>query len=145
VPAGKLIAGHLAMSFVARAGPTGQGMTPADPSPVVHLELRTDNLPRACAFYTQLFGWRTETVHTSAGCYVTVELGRRIDGGVVEHDRGRPFWLPYVEVRNIAEAAERARLLGASVLLPPREGPAGWRSIVAAPACGEIALWQPKA
>ena len=23
---------------------------------VVHLELHTDNLPRACAFYTRLFG-----------------------------------------------------------------------------------------
>jgi hypothetical protein len=30
------------------------------------------------------------------------------------------------------------------VLLEPREGPAGWRSVVAAPAAGEIALWQPK-
>ena len=32
----------------------------------------------------------------------------------------------------------------ASVLLEPREGPAGWRSILAAPAGAEIALWQPK-
>jgi predicted enzyme related to lactoylglutathione lyase len=120
-------------------------MSPADPSPVVHLELRTANLPRACDFYTRLFRWRTETVRTAAGCYLTVELGDRIGGGVVEHDRGRPFWLPYVEVPDVAEAVERARVLGASVLLPPREGPAGWRSIVAAPACGEVALWQPKA
>jgi predicted enzyme related to lactoylglutathione lyase len=28
--------------------------------------------------------------------------------------------------------------------LSPREGPAGWRSVVATPAGGEIALWQPK-
>jgi len=39
---------------------------------------------------------------------------------------------------------ERARLLGATVLLEPREGPAGWRSVVAAPAGAELALWQPK-
>ena len=115
------------------------------PDPVVHLELRTCNLPRACAFYSRLFGWRAETVHTRSGDYLTLEFGGRIEGGVVEHDTERPFWLPYVEVADVTEATERARVLGATLLLPPREGPAGWRSILAAPAAGEIALWQPKA
>jgi predicted enzyme related to lactoylglutathione lyase len=114
------------------------------PDPVVHLELRTWNLPRACAFYTRLFGWRAETVRTCSGNYLTLELGDRLEGGVVEHDTERPFWLPYVEVADVAEATERARVLGATLLLPPREGPAGWRSILAAPGAGEIALWQAK-
>jgi predicted enzyme related to lactoylglutathione lyase len=52
--------------------------------------------------------------------------------------------LPYVEVDQIAAATHRARKLGASVLLEPREGPAGWRSVVATPSGGEIAFWQPK-
>jgi predicted enzyme related to lactoylglutathione lyase len=30
------------------------------------------------------------------------------------------------------------------VILEPREGPAGWRSVVAAPSGAEVALWQPK-
>jgi predicted enzyme related to lactoylglutathione lyase len=47
-------------------------------------------------------------------------------------------------VAGIGEVTERAGELGASVLLEPREGPAGWRSVVAAPAGAEIALWQPK-
>src|SRR5262245_2628600 len=38
----------------------------------------------------------------------------------------------------------RARESGARVLLEPREGPAGWRSVVAAPHGGEIAFWQSK-
>jgi uncharacterized protein len=128
-----------------RIGPERQGMAPAAPNPVVHLELRTGNLPRACALYTRLFGWRAETVHTDSGDYLTLELGARIEGGVVEDNTERPFWLPYVEVADVAEATERARLLGASVVLPPREGPAGWRSVLASPAGGEIALWHPKA
>ena len=37
---------------------------------IVHLELRTTNLPRACAFYTELFGWRTRTFRTRSGTYV---------------------------------------------------------------------------
>ena len=36
-------------------------------------------------------------------------------------------------------------MLGAAVLLEPREGPAGWRSVVAIPAAGEIAFWEAKA
>jgi uncharacterized protein len=54
------------------------------------------------------------------------------------------LWLPYVEVDRIDAATDRARELGASVRLSPREGPAGCRSVVGTPAGGEIALWQPK-
>jgi predicted enzyme related to lactoylglutathione lyase len=114
------------------------------PNPLVHLELRTSNLPRACAFYTRLFDWRAETIHTDSGDYLMLALGDGLEGGVVEHETERPFWLPYVEVGDVTEATERARLLGASVLLPPREGPAGWRSVIAAPAGGAVALWQHK-
>jgi predicted enzyme related to lactoylglutathione lyase len=113
-------------------------------NPIVHLELRTGNMPSACAFYSRLLGWRTELVHTAWGDYRTLGLGERIEGGVVEHDTQHSYWLPYAEVANIYEVAERARLLGAAVCLPPREGPAGWRSVLAAPVGGVIALWQPK-
>ena len=116
------------------------------PNPVVHLELRTGNLACACAFYTRLFGWGAETVHTGSGDYLALALGDRLEGGIVEHDtRQGAFWLPYVQVADIAEATERARQQGASVCLPPREGPAGWRSVVVAAASGMLALWQPKA
>ena len=54
------------------------------------------------------------------------------------------MWLPYVEVGRIEHATEHARELGAAVLLDPREGPAGWRSVVATPSGGEVALWQRK-
>jgi len=53
-------------------------------------------------------------------------------------------WLPYAEVPDVAAATERARRLGAAILLEPRESPAGWRSVVATAAGGELAFWQPK-
>jgi predicted enzyme related to lactoylglutathione lyase len=62
----------------------------------------------------------------------------------VECATNRPLWLPYVEVSEIGAATERARDLGAAVLLEAREGPAGWRSVVATPSGGEIAFWQAK-
>jgi uncharacterized protein len=115
------------------------------PNSVVHLELRTDNLACACAFYTRLFGWCAERIHTRSGDYTALTLGDRIDGGVVEHDTRCAYWLPYVEVADIAEVTEAACRLGASAVVPPREGPAGWRSVLVAPDGGMFALWQPKA
>ena len=113
-------------------------------SPVVHLELHTGDLAGARSFYAGLCGWRPERIETAAGPYLAMELGASFDGGIVECAARRPLWLPYVEVPAIAAATDRAWELGASVLLEPREGPSGWRSVVAAPAAGEIAFWQPK-
>ena len=113
-------------------------------NPVVHLELHTGDLQRARTFYSCLCGWRPEQIETGCGPYTAFELGGDLGGGVVECETRRPLWLPYVEVAEIVEATDRARLLGASVLLEPREGPAGWRSVIAEPAGAEIAFWQPK-
>lgn len=113
-------------------------------NPVVHLELHTGNLPRACAFYDGLCGWRSQRIDCPNGSYQALEIGNGLDGGVVECETRRPLWLPYVEVAEIADITDRARQLGGSVLLEPREGPAGWRSVVAAPSGGEIGFWQAK-
>ena len=113
-------------------------------APIVHLELHTGDLPEAQALYAQLCGWRTERVDAGRGSYLAIELSAWIGGGIVECETPRPLWLPYVQVARIAEATERARALGASVLLEPREGPAGWRSVVATTAGAELAFWQQK-
>ena len=112
--------------------------------PVVHLELHTGDMRGACDFYAQLLGWHPERVAAGDGSYLALEMGNGLGGGVVECKTRRPLWLPYVEVAAIDRATERARELGAGVLLEPREGPAGWRSVVAGRAGGEVALWQPK-
>jgi uncharacterized protein len=119
-------------------------MAPELTHPVVHLELHTGNLPRACGFYTGLFSWRLEQVRMGSGSYLTLDWGSGVDGGVVEHDTERAIWLPYVEVSDIRRDTRRAEELGASVILEPRERPAGWRSVVGAPSGAEVALWQPK-
>jgi predicted enzyme related to lactoylglutathione lyase len=117
---------------------------PARSKPVVHLELHTGDLPEARAFYEALCDWRSERIMAGDKSYLALQMGNGFGGGIVECGTGHPLWLPYVEVSEIDETTERARNLGASVLLEPREGPAGWRSVVAAPAGGEIAFWQAK-
>jgi uncharacterized protein len=119
-------------------------MCPTDRHPVVHLELHTGDLPGASKFYEQLCGWRSERIDTRSGSYLALGLGHAFDGGIVECGTRRAVWLPYVAVDRIDEVTDRACELGASVLLGPREGPAGWRSIVATTEGGEIAFWQSK-
>jgi predicted enzyme related to lactoylglutathione lyase len=119
-------------------------MSHPNPHPVVHLELHTGDLPRASAFYAELCGWRPERIETRSGSYLALGLGGGVDGGIVECGVSRPLWLPYVEVDHVDKATDRALALGASVLLGPREGPAGWRSVVTTTEGGEIAFWQRK-
>jgi predicted enzyme related to lactoylglutathione lyase len=113
-------------------------------SAVVHLELHTGDLAEASAFYAELCGWPAERIETAHGSYQALGLGGELGGGIVECDVPRPLWLPYARVECVGAATERACALGASVLLAPREGPAGWRSVVSSPAGGELAFWQPK-
>ena len=117
---------------------------PSASHPVIHLELHTRELERACGFFERLCGWRRERIVAGRSSYLALDLGDRVGGGIVECGAEQPLWVPYVHVPEIARATARARDLGASVLLAPREGPAGWRSVVAVPAAGELAFWQPK-
>jgi predicted enzyme related to lactoylglutathione lyase len=111
---------------------------------VVHLELHTGNQAAASALYACLLGWRPELVDVPCGSYLALDLGRSQSGGIVECATPRPQWLPYVEVEQIEDSTAHAERLGARVLLAPREGPSGWRSVISTPYGGEIAFWQPK-
>jgi predicted enzyme related to lactoylglutathione lyase len=108
------------------------------------MELLTSDLPRACEFYTRLFQWRAATVEVAGGEYHALEPGEGIGAGVVEGCTKRSIWLPYIEVADVVEATSRARELGACVPVDSREGPTGWRSVVATPEGAPVALWQSK-
>src|SRR4029450_13435536 len=108
-------------------------MRPPCLDPGAHLELHTGNLARASDFYTRVFGWSAETVEVGHCSYLSLKLGDGIDGGIVEHDGEGSLWLPYVEVADLMGVIERARALGAAVILEPRGGPIGSRRPLARP------------
>jgi predicted enzyme related to lactoylglutathione lyase len=110
---------------------------------VVHLELHTTALSQACELYAELCGWPQERIAAGRESYLALELGA-IGGGIVECVTPRPVWVPYVEVHHVDEVTDRAQKLGATVLLEPREGASGWRSVVSTVQGGEITFWQPK-
>jgi predicted enzyme related to lactoylglutathione lyase len=114
-------------------------------APVVHLELHTNDLPSARDLYAELCGWKPDRVDTRHGSYLALDMGRQLGGGIVESEAPhRPLWLPYVQVGDVSAATSHAVSLGATLLLAPREGPAGWRSVVSTPVGGELAFWQQK-
>jgi uncharacterized protein len=97
-------------------------MIQPSPSPVVHLELHTGNLARACSFYSRACGWCLEQVEVGERSYQPFDWGGGLEGGVVECEASRAVWIPYLEVSRIDETTECARRFGANVLLEPREG-----------------------
>ena len=111
---------------------------------MVHLELHSGDRDGARAFLGAVAGWAEERIQAGPRSYLALELGGGLGGGIVECSTQRGLWLPYVQVPEITAATEHARSLGAEVLLEPREGAAGFRSVVATPASGEIAFWQQK-
>jgi predicted enzyme related to lactoylglutathione lyase len=119
-------------------------MMHTSPSPVVHLELHTGNLARARTFYARVCGWRLEQLEVGGRSYQALDWGGGLEGGIVGCGTSPALWIPYLEVPQVDEATKLARRFGATVLLEPREGPAGWRSVVQVPEGGEIAFWQSK-
>src|ERR671915_226317 len=88
------------------------------PNRLVHLELHTGDLARACAFYSRLCGWSPEQVHAGSSSYTALELGSDdVGGGIVECGSAKPLWLPYVAVDEVPDSTRRAEALRASVLL----------------------------
>jgi predicted enzyme related to lactoylglutathione lyase len=113
-------------------------------NPLIHLELHTADRAGASDLYARLLGWRSERIDAGASSYTTLGLGERCGGGIVECGAERAMWLPYVAVKRIHELTDRAGDLGATVVLGPRKGPSGWRSVVATPEGGEIAFFEPR-
>ena len=120
------------------------GMTPARSNSVIHLELHTGDLPGAVAFYGQLLGWRPERIRAGNGSYLTLGVGDRVGGGIVECESEHPLWVPHVVVPDVRATTDRAARLGSEVLIDPREGPHGVRSVISAPEAGELGFFQPK-
>ncbi len=120
-------------------------MNSRDGNPVIHLELHTQDQRGAVEFYARLFGWRPERIHAGNGSYLSLGMGNGVGGGVVQCEASeRPLWLPYVDVPDIRLTTEQARDLGGEILLGPREGPEGFRSVISTPDGGEVAFWQSK-
>jgi predicted enzyme related to lactoylglutathione lyase len=94
--------------------------------PVVEFQILAKDPARAEAFYTKLFGWSVD--RDNALGYRRIDTGTKegIRGGIwPSPPEGHSFVQLFVDVEDVAQAVERARSLGGSVVLPPQKLPEG--------------------
>lgn len=117
-------------------------------NPFVHIELQTNDVPKAKAFYSRLFDWKLEDVPMEGGSYTMINVGEGTGGGMIKSQAlagAPPQWLAYVAVADVAASTRKAKELGAKVIMDKTEvGEIGWMSILTDPTGANFALWQPK-
>ena len=119
------------------------------PNPFVHVELQTNDVAKAKAFYAKLFDWKLEEMKMENGeSYTMIAVGQGTGGGMYESKALAgmpPHWLAYVGVDDVASSTRKAKELGGKVVMDKTEvGGAGWMSIIIDPTGATFALWQPK-
>jgi predicted enzyme related to lactoylglutathione lyase len=116
-------------------------------NPFVHIELNTTDLDQAKAFYGKLFDWTLEDAPMPGGTYTLIKVGEGTGGGMMKHPMpGAPsMWLPYVAVDDAQASTEKAKGLGATVIVDVQEIPnVGWFSVIKDPTGATLALFKPK-
>jgi predicted enzyme related to lactoylglutathione lyase len=91
-------------------------------------ELVTKDVAQAKSFYSQLFGWESETQDMGNGMeYTTIMNKGRGNGGMIqmteEWGDAPSHWMVYFSVANCDASIEKAKTLGASVHVPPQDIP----------------------
>jgi predicted enzyme related to lactoylglutathione lyase len=116
-------------------------------NPFVHIELNTNDFPKARAFYAGLFNWELKDVDMGpqAGTYTTIGVGDGTGGGMMQHPmQGAPsLWIPYIQVDDLAGSTEKARKLGGEIIkenVPVQN--MGAFSIINDPTGATFALWE---
>ncbi len=87
-------------------------------------ELRTKDVAKAKAFYTDVIGWETEEMPMPDGAYTVVKANGAPIGGLTSHGAdGGPAWATYVTVDNVDDRVAKATAAGGSVIVPPTDIP----------------------
>src|SRR5712664_1215803 len=102
-------------------------------NPFVHVELNTTDVDTAKKFYGQMFDWELEDLSmgpggppglaASGGRYTMIKPRTGTGGGIRKQAvPGAPStWLAYVEVEDVAASTQKAKSLGAKIMLDVSE------------------------
>jgi predicted enzyme related to lactoylglutathione lyase len=108
------------------------------------IDLGTNDAPGAKAFYGGLLGWEFDDLSMGdKGTYSICRLRGKAVAGLYDQAE-TPGWGSYVKVDDVDRATERARELGAEVLVAPFGTPGGGRvATVRDPAGASVSLSRP--
>jgi len=117
-------------------------------NPFVHVELHTNDLPRAREFYSSLFDWKLQEMPMpGGGTYTTIDVGSGTGGGMMVNQAPGtpPHWTAYVGVDDVRASTKKAKDLGAKVVVDVMEvGEYGTMSVIMDPTGATLAMWQAK-
>jgi uncharacterized protein len=112
-------------------------------------DLGTTDAHGAKSFYTSLFGWEAEDLPVGEGFVYTMlrKNGLEVAALYRMQEEGQPpNWLSYVTVSSADEAAEKARELGASLIVEPMDVlDVGRQVVIQDPQGAVFAVWEPRA
>jgi predicted enzyme related to lactoylglutathione lyase len=115
-------------------------------NPFIHIELQTQDLATAKAFYAALFDWRLNDIPGMR--YTMIEVGEGTGGGMMpaKSPDGPSQWIPFIQVDDVHETTEQVRALGGRILKGPAHVPGyGWYSVMTDPAGATFGIWKPEA
>lgn len=94
-------------------------------NPVVHFEINGPDAEGTAKFYSDLFGWHTESQMMGEINYLTIDThaGGGINGGFGEPPDGSSYVTFYVEVDDLQASLDKAESLGGKTVMPPFEIP----------------------
>lgn len=116
-------------------------------NPFVHVELNTTDTRKAKAFYGKLFDWKMSDIPMKKGKYTMIDAGKGTGGGMMKQQmpEAPSSWLAYVHVKDIDASTQKAKKLGATVMVDVEEVKGmGWLSIIQDPTGAMLGLWEPK-
>lgn len=87
-------------------------------------ELRTQDVAKAKAFYTDVIGWEIEEMPMPDGTYTVLKAGGAPIGGMTNHGaEGEPAWVSYITVDNVDERVAKAKAAGGHIAMEPMDVP----------------------
>lgn len=124
----------------------GVGITGVDGT-VCWADLRTHDTAAAKDFYSKLFGWNVKAGEQDPSGYLHILNGSIPIGGIPPAEQGAPdvppHWLLYFQASDCAGIVNKAKKLGANVLMDTMEVPhVGWIAILTDPQGAVFALYQ---
>ncbi|GER22012.1 glyoxalase [Zafaria cholistanensis] len=110
------------------------------------VDLQSDDVPAACAFYARLFGWTFEQAPEGAGGYTFALLDGRKAAGIgprPEDPEGPPAWITHLAADNADQVAAWIAAAGGIIMVPAFDVMEAGRMLVAADSAGAVfGVWQ---
>lgn len=105
-------------------------------------------------FYTQLFGWSIKEFPMGEGMgnYIMFQVEDKNAAACYEmspdqkkHAQGHSFWMNYITVENVDEMTEKAKSMGANIMMGPMDVfDSGRMTAMMDPNGALVSMWQPK-